>query len=55
MTTSFFSPASKDLIVTAKCIRRGSSICFCEGEIKDVDEELVAKASAAFKIIRVKR
>lgn len=55
MSTSFLTPATKDLIITATCIRRGSSICFCEGEVRDVDGELVAKATASFKIIRVKR
>lgn len=55
MSTSFLTPGTKDLVITATCIRRGSSICFCEGEVRDVDGELVAKATASFKIIRVKQ
>lgn len=55
MSTSFLTPGTKDLVITATCIRRGSSICFCEGEVRDIDGELVAKATASFKIIRVKQ
>jgi len=52
MSTSFISPATTDLTVTATCVRRGGSICFCEGEIRDSENRLVAKAMASFKIIK---
>ncbi len=32
--------------------RRGASIAFCEGDIRRADGELVARATATFKIIR---
>jgi uncharacterized protein (TIGR00369 family) len=55
MSTSFLSPGSTDLTVTATCLRRGSTICFCEGEIRDTQNQLVAKATASFKIVRAKK
>ena len=35
MTTSFFSPANGDLVIEARCLKRGRSIAFCEGEIRN--------------------
>ncbi len=55
MSTSFLSPGSTDLTITAICLRRGSTICFCEGEIRDTHDKLVAKASASFKLIKANR
>ncbi|MDQ8033999.1 phenylacetic acid degradation protein [Bordetella genomosp. 1] len=52
MTTSFLSPGRGDLIIEARCLRRGLSIAFCEGEIRGADGELVCKASATFKVVR---
>lgn len=51
MTTSFLSPGLGDLTIEARCLRKGTSIAFCEGEIRDAKGELVAKASATFKIV----
>ena len=55
MSTSFMAPGSTDLTVTATCTHRGGSICFCEGEVRDANQKLVAKASASFKMIKVNR
>ncbi|MCZ7655690.1 MAG: hypothetical protein M5R42_17715 [Rhodocyclaceae bacterium] len=33
-------------------LRSGASIIFCEGEMRDADGELVAKAMASFKVKR---
>ncbi len=52
MTTSFMSPGNSDLTIEARCLRRGASIAFCEGEVRNAAGELVARASATFKIIR---
>jgi len=52
MTTSFLSPGTSDLVIEARCLRRGASIAFCEGEIRGADGQLVAKASATFKVIK---
>jgi len=52
MNTSFMSPGRGDLVIETRCLRRGASIAFCEGEIRDGAGELVAKATATFKIIQ---
>ncbi|CAB3864812.1 hypothetical protein LMG26858_02412 [Achromobacter anxifer] len=52
MNTSFLSPGTGDLVIEARCLRRGASIAFCEGEVRRADGELVARATATFKIIR---
>lgn len=53
MTTSCFEPATTDLIVEARCLRRGGSIAFCEGEARDPEGKLIAKASASFKLLKL--
>lgn len=53
MTTSCIEPGTTDLIVEARCLRRGRSIAFCEGEARDPEGKLIAKASASFKLIRL--
>lgn len=55
MSTSFMSPGSTDLTITATCTHRGGSICFCEGEVRDTNNKLVAKATASFKMLKVNR
>ena len=55
MSTSFMSPGASDLTITATCTHRGGSICFCEGEVRDADNKLVAKATASFKMLKVNR
>jgi len=52
METRFMEPCLTDLIVTGHCLRRGRSIAFCEGEIRDPQGKLLCKASASFKVMR---
>jgi uncharacterized protein (TIGR00369 family) len=52
MTTSFFAPANGELIIEARCLKRGRSIAFCEGEIRNSSGETVCKASGTFRIVR---
>ncbi|MVW80020.1 PaaI family thioesterase [Bordetella sp. 02P26C-1] len=52
MTTSFLAPGEGDLIIEARALRVGASIAFCEGEIRNTAGELVAKASASFKVLK---
>ena len=54
LSSSFLSPGDSDLTATARCIRRGSSICFCEGEIVNAAGQIVAKAMASFKMIKAR-
>lgn len=54
MTTSFFAPANGDLVIEARCLKRGRSIAFCEGEIRNAHGDVVCKASGTFRIVRPK-
>jgi uncharacterized protein (TIGR00369 family) len=52
MNTSFLSPGTGDLVIEARCLRKGASRAVCEGAVRRADGELVARATATFKIIR---
>jgi uncharacterized protein (TIGR00369 family) len=54
MTTSFFAPATGDLLIEARCLKRGRTIAFCEGEIRNASGDVVCKASGTFRVIRPK-
>lgn len=51
MNTHFMEPGRGDLLIEARCLRRGKTLAFCEGEIRRADGTLVAKSAATFKII----
>jgi len=55
ITVSCIEPAVTDLTIQARCLRRGSSIAFCEGEVLDTEGKLIAKASASFKVLKAKK
>jgi uncharacterized protein (TIGR00369 family) len=49
MQTAFISPGRTDVIGEGRVVRAGRSLIFCEGEIRDKDGVLVAKASGIYK------
>ena len=49
MKTTFLRPAKGAFAVRAHCLQAGRSLSFCEGEILDADEQIVARASGTFK------
>jgi uncharacterized protein (TIGR00369 family) len=49
MKTTFIRPGKGRLTVKARCLHAGRSLSFCEGEILDEDQALVARASGTFK------
>lgn len=49
MKTSFIHPARGKLTIKAHCLHAGRSLSFCEGEIVDADQHIVARASGTFK------
>lgn len=51
MSTHFYAPARSALTVEGRCIRRGRSMAFCDGEIHDEHGTLVAVARAVFKLV----
>jgi acyl-CoA thioesterase len=54
MKTSFLQPAKAGtrLIVSGHAFHRSSTMAFCEGEIRDADDRLIAKAMGTFKYRR---
>ena len=51
MKTSFLQPANAGtrLIATAHAFHRSSTMAFCDGEVRDRDERLIAKSMGTFK------
>lgn len=54
MKTSFLQPgqAGSRLIASGKAFHRSTTMSFCEGEVRDGDDRLIAKAIGTFKTIR---
>lgn len=51
LNVSFLEPANGVLDCEGRVLRAGSSLVFCEGEIRDAAGELVAKAMGTFKLL----
>ena len=51
MSTHFYAPAKSHIDVIATCEKRGKSIAFCEGEVRDGDGVILAVARAVFKLV----
>jgi acyl-CoA thioesterase len=56
MKTSFLQPANAGtrLIVSGHAFHRSSTLAFCEGEVRDTAERLIAKAMGTFKYLQAK-
>ncbi len=54
MKTSFLQPgpAGSRLVTTAFAFHRSSTMAFCEGEVRDDHDRLIAKSMGTFKYIR---
>ncbi len=52
MSTHFLSPAMGDVIIEARCLRLGGSLSFCDGQALDEQGNVLATATATFKIVR---
>jgi len=54
MKTSFVQPANARtrLIASAHAFHRSSTMAFCDGEIRDTAERLIAKAMGTFKYLK---
>jgi uncharacterized protein (TIGR00369 family) len=50
LTVDFVSAGRGDLIADARVLRRGGSLCFCDIEVTDGDDRLVAKALVTYKL-----
>jgi acyl-CoA thioesterase len=56
MKTSFLQPANAGtrLIVSGHAFHRSSTMAFCDGEVRDTAERLIAKAMGTFKYLQAK-
>jgi uncharacterized protein (TIGR00369 family) len=52
LTVSFVGPGRGGLLAEGRCLRAGRSLAFCEGEVRDAEGSLVAKALGTFKLQR---
>jgi len=51
LTVDFLAAArGRDLVASARVLRRGSSLCFCEVEVSEEGGGLVAKALVTYKL-----
>ncbi len=50
LTLDFISGGRGDLLADARVLRRGGTLCFCEVEVTDAQERLVAKALVTYKL-----
>src|ERR1700693_2881998 len=57
MKTSFLQPANAGtrLTASAHAFHRSSTMVFCDGEVRDTDERLIAKAMGTFKYLKLQR
>jgi len=52
MQTSFLSPGRNQLVAEGRVLQQGRSLIFCEGEVRDGEGGLVAKANGLFKVVK---
>src|SRR4051794_675176 len=51
LTVDFLAAArGSDLLARARVVRRGGTLCFCDVEVRDVEDRLVAKALVTYKL-----
>src|ERR1700676_348520 len=57
MKTSFLQPANAGtrLIASAHAFHRSNTMAFCDAEVRDTDERLIAKAMGTFKYLKLQR
>ncbi len=55
MKTSFLQPANAGsrLVASAQAFHRTNTLAFCEGEVRDTDQRLIAKAMGTFKYLKL--
>jgi uncharacterized protein (TIGR00369 family) len=53
MSTQFYAPVSGAVTVEGRCTRLGRTMAFCDGEVRDADNTLVAVARGVFKLINI--
>ncbi|MCI3208378.1 MULTISPECIES: PaaI family thioesterase [Pandoraea] len=52
MKTSFMQPGSGEMQAFGRLLHRSTTMAYCEGEVRDANGKLVAKAMGTFKYLR---
>ena len=52
MKTSFMQPGSGEMRAFGRLLHRSTTMAYCEGEVRDANGKLVAKAMGTFKYLR---
>ncbi|WKZ86832.1 PaaI family thioesterase [Ralstonia pickettii] len=52
MKTAFMQPGRGTLKASAHCVHQSTTMAFCEGEVRDADDKLVARGSGTFKFVK---
>ncbi len=52
LQSSFLSPGRGELAAEGRVLQQGRSLIFCEGEVRDAQNKLVAKATGLFKVVK---
>lgn len=52
MKTSFMQPGAGEMRAFGRLLHRSTTMAYCEGEVRDADGKLVAKAMGTFKYLR---
>jgi uncharacterized protein (TIGR00369 family) len=55
LTTHFLNEAKSELQIEGRCVRRGRSITFCEGNVRDLEGLIVTTARGVFKLLDIDR
>ena len=50
MKTTFVRPVTGRLTVRGECVHKATSLMFCEGEVRDAENRLIARANGTFKL-----
>lgn len=51
MAVHYVAGTRGDVVATARCERRGKSLCFVRGEARDADGQLLTLATGTFKLL----
>ena len=51
LSVHFLSSSDRDVIAEARCLKRGRSVAFSQGEVRSLDGELLATATATLKLV----